>query len=592
MIVEDDFVEDEDNSIAAYGPDPVHVQFFLHYVKLSEIMGLVLSQQYGVASKGRRSNTINLTQSDVALADWLKNCPDDLQWGPSCHNFWSALLNSIYYTTLCLLHYAHMPPVTAQEQSTPTHVFYPSTDIATPAASMITSIVSALQTHGELRYAPAFIIYSLFSALIMHVYQMRSSDPTIAADSRERMDVCMKSLREVSSIWLVAKMIYALFRSIIGNKTMEERISRASGRRHIPGLQPQSQSSFTSSPLSTLPSITATATTTSTRTKPEYNVKAPIYTSAGATTTSTPATGTRSSLVSSGVRDLSQCNTSTNSDHSFKDRLGNFNITIPDTTPAPPISYERSRPQPPTGSSNINTRGMPTRTMSNVMANQHHHDIPISSSDRGNVGNNNMHVGQDTLVGNAGMGLNVPRPASPVDPPPSLSSTPAAPQIFLVTRNSPSLCHSSWENFQPNQLFPDGVGVGPSPLHVGDNDNSQKSELEGALGAGFSRNIASNTGVGDDISASMPVHQQPRMAYNMSSYVPRPPNFSWAASVPSMPAGDNQLDNGSQAVPLSFNQGDWYVLPWRPFSLTWFCQIGNTDHSSRPPPGTGFNSLV
>ncbi|KAI5293111.1 Transcriptional activator of fatty acid utilization [Ascosphaera atra] len=67
MITEDDFIEDETETpngvpiVADFAPDPIHVQFFLQYVKLCEIMGLVLSQQYSVASKARRNNAMDLT---------------------------------------------------------------------------------------------------------------------------------------------------------------------------------------------------------------------------------------------------------------------------------------------------------------------------------------------------------------------------------------------------------------------------------------------------------------------------------------------------------------------------------------------------
>lgn len=95
MITEDDFVEDEPDRAAEYPPDPVHVHFFINYVKLCEIMGLVLSQQYSVASKFRR-NALDLTHSDMALADWLQNCPPDVQWDKSRHHFWAALLHANY----------------------------------------------------------------------------------------------------------------------------------------------------------------------------------------------------------------------------------------------------------------------------------------------------------------------------------------------------------------------------------------------------------------------------------------------------------------------------------------------------------------
>jgi hypothetical protein len=96
MLCEDDFIEDEADSPAEFAPDHVHVQFFLQYVRLCEIMGLVLSQQYSVASKARRQNAIDLTHSDMALADWLQNCPKEVYWEKQRHHFWSALLHSNY----------------------------------------------------------------------------------------------------------------------------------------------------------------------------------------------------------------------------------------------------------------------------------------------------------------------------------------------------------------------------------------------------------------------------------------------------------------------------------------------------------------
>lgn len=96
MLTEDDFIEEVEGEAETYTPDHVHIQFFLQYVRLCEIMGLVLSQQYSVASKARRQNAIDLTHSDMALADWLQNCPREVYWEKSRHNFWSALLHANY----------------------------------------------------------------------------------------------------------------------------------------------------------------------------------------------------------------------------------------------------------------------------------------------------------------------------------------------------------------------------------------------------------------------------------------------------------------------------------------------------------------
>jgi hypothetical protein len=118
---------------------------------------------------------------------------------------------------------------------------YPSRNIAYQAAGMITSIIENLSQHNEIRYTPAFIVYSLFSALIMHVYQMRSSNRQIVEATEQRMRICMDALKEVSKVWLVAKMVHTLFESILGNKTLEERLQKAAGKRH---KKPQHQGSY------------------------------------------------------------------------------------------------------------------------------------------------------------------------------------------------------------------------------------------------------------------------------------------------------------------------------------------------------------
>ncbi|KXJ85835.1 cutinase transcription factor 1 alpha [Microdochium bolleyi] len=365
MVTEDDFIEDEHDQGSGFAPDPVHVQFFLQYVKLCEIMGLVLSQQYSVASKGRRQNAIDLTHSDMALADWLQNCPKIVYWEMPRHHFWSALLHANYYTTLCLLHRAHMPP----SSSNPTsrgfdEASYPSRNIAFQAAGMVTSLIEHLSAHDQLRYCPAFIVYSLFSALIMHVYQMRSPVPSIQQVTQERIRICMDALREVSRVWLVGKMVYTLFESILGNKVLEERLQKAAGKHHK-----RNQHSFAQ------------------------------------------ADATQQSRQEAAKR-------------KYDEMAIDFSVT----TPIHQESYERSRPQTP--------RGEPQ-----------HMGPPLQSP--------------HTRPGDAFMGGTNSRPhtrpATPFNPSFSVPATP--PDLYLVTRNSPNLSQSTWENFQPDQLFPESSHI-------------------------------------------------------------------------------------------------------------------------------------
>lgn len=66
----------------------------------------------------------------------------------------------------------------------------------------------------------------------MHVYQMRSSNQNIVTATQARLSTCMTALKDVSKVWLVAKMVHTLFESILGNKALEERLQKAAGRKH------------------------------------------------------------------------------------------------------------------------------------------------------------------------------------------------------------------------------------------------------------------------------------------------------------------------------------------------------------------------
>jgi len=57
----------------------------------------------------------------------------------------------------------------------------------------------------------------------------------------------MNALKDISKVWLVAKMVHTLFESILGNKHLEERLQKAAGKRHakakantsVPNVQPK-----------------------------------------------------------------------------------------------------------------------------------------------------------------------------------------------------------------------------------------------------------------------------------------------------------------------------------------------------------------
>ncbi|TVY33971.1 Cutinase transcription factor 1 alpha [Lachnellula subtilissima] len=479
MVCEEDFIEDEGDE---FPPDPLHVQFFLQYVKLCEIMGLVLSQQYSVASKARRQNAIDLTHSDMALADWLQNCPKEVSWEPNRPHFWSGLLHSNYYTTLCLLHRAHMPPATNRAAGWEDNA-YPSRNIAFQAAAMITSIIENLSAHDELRYCPAFIVYSLFSALIMHVYQMRSSVPSVVQATQERLRICMTALKDVSRVWLVAKMVYTLFESILGNKVLEERLQKAAGKRHKKMAQNLSQG-------------------------------------------------------------IAQIKREESGKRKYDDMALDFGVN---SGPAPQESYERSRPQTPSHTPSREQGGGPMAP-------------PISSP--------NSRHNPDTFMGGTNSRPHT-RPPTPFNPSFSVPATP--PDLYLVTRNSPNLSQSIWENFQPDQLFPEGSAnmhanqfsppqthhnLDPNLMQPHMNVSPQQMPAQAQGGQLPQRMRGPAPGMGGS-----PQMLQPSVA----GYQAAPHNVWQGGFDPNIAPGDHghspsdTISNASaQAVPMTMNVEDWF----------------------------------
>ncbi|KAK3323578.1 fungal-specific transcription factor domain-containing protein [Cercophora scortea] len=486
MLTEDDFIEDDSDLPSEYPPDPVHVQFFLQYVKLCEIMGLVLSQQYSVASKARRQNAIDLTHSDMALADWLQNCPKLVYWEMPRHHFFSALLHSNYYTTLCLLHRAHMPP--SGSSRFPEDSAYPSRNIAFQAAGMITSIIENLSAHGELRFCPAFVVYSLFSALIMHVYQMRSPVPSIQQVTQDRIRTCMGALKDVSKVWLVGKMVYTLFESILGNRVLEERLQKAAGKRHRKAQQSLAR--------------------------------------------------------------LEQHRISQDQKRKYDEMAIDFSVN----TPQPQESYERSRPQTPS----LAARG-----------------DPIASAMPPPITSPNARHNADTFMGGTASRPHT-RPPTPFNPSFSLPTTP--PDLYLVTRNSPNLSQSIWENFQPDQLFPESSHIPlfphASPPHANQSlDPSMVAQMQsqslhgqaGDVGANHYSQGLPKRGLGGSPPQNNSNLLQPGLA-GFQSHQGQQGNNMWQPSFDTTMGGDGQSPSDSwsnsstqgQPVPSTLNVEDWF----------------------------------
>lgn len=433
------------------------------------------------------------------------------------------MVADVYSTTLCLLHRAHMPPAMTgghggditTTNSAIDDSSYPSRNIAFRAAHAITSIVENLVEHDELKYCPAFIVYSLFSALIMHVYQMRSSIPGVVAETKERMRKCMDALRDVSRIWIVAKMVYTLFESILGNKALEERLQKSAGRRHHHHHSSSSRRANNTHQHS-------------------HQHRVPLDLSAP--TAEPPKRKFDDMDLSGGAL----------------------------SGPVPTMSYERSRPQTPAttpgGAPPPPLSGLPgssgggggpgaTTPSTNSTSNPHASPYPPVLGGSSSNGNGALPPPSSGL--NSRGATRPPTPFNGAGPTMSVPATP--PDLYLVTRSSPPISQSLWENFQPNQLFPDDSGLAYLSPPAGPGGGGG-----GEGGGGFPPPFSDYGGV----SGSSPTQRHAAVVGVGAGGQPWPNQFEIndaAAGMGSSP--DDTWSNSSKGgiVPTTLNVEDWYV---------------------------------
>ncbi|GIK04933.1 hypothetical protein Aspvir_009032 [Aspergillus viridinutans] len=204
---ESDFIEyDEQND----GPtDRTAALFFMQYVKLCRLMDLGLCLKLSSRST-EDSRMKGSAQCELGLNDWLVSCPSELQWRQSRHNFWSAILCSTFYTIVCQLHLLQSPDSSKEAQSSAFH-----------AATSIVSILETLQSRGELKYTPSFIICHAVVSFVTLRSQMEASIPSLLHAIRQNLEANLDMLQVLSHTWPIAAMFLELFRTMTGPEQFE-----------------------------------------------------------------------------------------------------------------------------------------------------------------------------------------------------------------------------------------------------------------------------------------------------------------------------------------------------------------------------------
>ena len=554
ILLQEDFIEEEGEGPYAYPPNRLHVLYFIHFLKLSEIMGLVLRQQFTVASeKSRRMNkNPDISHCDMALGAWMSNLPEELRYrviDPCSHNFFVALLHLHYYTILCLLHRTNFKENSNIRQAEA----YPSRGIAFQAAHMVARIIQNVKRANELRLVPAFIVYTLFSALIMLVYQSRSRTQSVVESAQRAISICMSALDEVGEQWMVGRMILKLFEKINQNKQIQDKLIKFFTPRQQQQQQQQQQQMQA-------------------QTSMGMNAPMNLY----------------SNLSSQEVNNyVFQGSGNDNSGMSmYKQKASEAEYVTP---PVPNLSYERSRTSTPVPAANgpavmprierpesFNGRGANSETsernpqlQDSTLSAQSYFSVVTPSSLAAGTQRQGQTDQTPGFIRSTG-------PSTPFQPSFSIPGTP--PEFFLVTQ-SPQVSQAFFENFQPSQLFPDDIaqlllnngiytaatGTNAAPMYPSQHmPGNPEIDLQ-AVDVSAQK---PTWNVGDDrrtdasrevsvgvVSTASPVLMGP--SYDMSGNALQDDQFNSMSNFPSSASSGMDSTLNGEMVPNSLNIGDW-----------------------------------
>ncbi|KAJ6145232.1 hypothetical protein N7470_009127 [Penicillium chermesinum] len=201
---------------------------FIEKAKLCLCVSHVLSAQYSVLShkfggsmettmmlvpKKSTAESFEVRHCDQELEDWVANLPVETQYVPSgvsklpeaqevlhAHR---ALLKMVYLTTSSALHRPQVLPAMP----------YPTMDSelqdlsrkkVRAAAVEITDIAQDLHTLDLTRYYPTTGVTVLLPAVIIHLLDIKSSDPGVRTTSLQRFYQCMRILQRLREIYASA----------------------------------------------------------------------------------------------------------------------------------------------------------------------------------------------------------------------------------------------------------------------------------------------------------------------------------------------------------------------------------------------------
>jgi hypothetical protein len=203
-------------------------QIYIELAKLCVCVGQVLDLQYSALGqkvgattqettrrlipKKSTVTTSDITQCDVELDKWFEQLPGHLHY-PTLNSsdrgdgeavdLHRALLRGVYLMTVSALHRPQVQTSAAKSTITPELRKFSRRKLC-EGADDITEVYRNLQAQDLLRYLPNIGVTCLLSALVVHLFDLKSTNPATRDATRVKFWFCVQALQRLREMYASA----------------------------------------------------------------------------------------------------------------------------------------------------------------------------------------------------------------------------------------------------------------------------------------------------------------------------------------------------------------------------------------------------
>lgn len=184
--------------------DVMEAQYYIHYIRLSEVLGLVLAENYSIIplpeSKNHPRNSKAVEQLNMIMGYLYQSLPEYLRYNihnPKSTNMYSCLIGSVYYTILYHINRVKFSNIKKKGYNKYWGISFQSMFLS----SMMAQSLSEQIEKGSVKILPSNVLYNTSLAMILLSFNTLSSNKIVSRTSKTQMEVCLSFLRRCHDYW-------------------------------------------------------------------------------------------------------------------------------------------------------------------------------------------------------------------------------------------------------------------------------------------------------------------------------------------------------------------------------------------------------